>query len=68
MGFVTDAEIKDSAAIEDLRSMEEAGVERPVCGTRTNGFGVTREMAVGQISGMCDIAAAMSRAGRLIRP
>ena len=68
MGFVTDAEIKYSAAIEDLRIRAEAGVERPVCGTRTNGFGVTREMAVGQISGMYNIAAAMSRTGRLIRP
>lgn len=67
MGFVTDAEIKDSAAIEDLRILAEAGVERPVCGTRTNGFGVTGEGAVGQTSGMCDVAAAMSRAGKLIR-
>lgn len=65
---MTDVEIFDSAAFEDLRIRAEAGVERPVCGTRTNGFGVTGEMEVGQISGIYDIAAAMSRTGRLIRP
>ena len=64
---MTDEEIFDSTAFEDLRIRAEAGVERPVCGTRTNGFVATGEGAVGQISSMCDVAAAMSRAGKLIR-
>lgn len=60
--------VKDSAALEDLRLMAEAGAELLVCGTCTNYFGITAQVAVGAISNMYDIAEAMSRAGRLVRP
>lgn len=60
--------VKDSEVIDDLKQLAEAGVELLVCGTCTNYFNITQEVAVGTISNMYDIAGTMSRAGRLVAP
>jgi selenium metabolism protein YedF len=60
--------VKDSPALEDLKALAAAGVEMLVCGTCTNYFNLTADVAVGTISNMYDIAGLMSRAGRLVQP
>ena len=60
--------VRDSAVIEDLRRLAEEGVELLVCGTCVNYFDIARDVAVGTISNMYDIAGLMSRAGRLLAP
>jgi len=60
--------VKDSPALEDLEALAAAGVEMLVCGTCTNYFNLTADVAVGTISNMYDIAGLMSRAGRLVQP
>ena len=60
--------VKDSEVIDDLKLLAEAGVELLICGTCTNYFAITEEVAVGTISNMYDIAGLMSRAGRLVSP
>jgi selenium metabolism protein YedF len=60
--------VKDSEVIEDLKQLAGDGVEILVCGTCVNYFNITRDLAVGTISNMYDIAGLMSRAGRLVNP
>lgn len=60
--------VKDSEVIDDLKQLAEDGVEMLVCGTCVNYFDISRDVAVGTISNMYDIAGIMSRAGRLVAP
>jgi len=60
--------VQDSPVLDDLLSLAGAGVEMLVCGTCVNYFDLGRDVAVGTISNMYDIASAMSRAGRLVKP
>ena len=60
--------INDSEVIEDLKSLENLGIEILVCGTCTNYFEITEQVAAGSISNMYDIATRMSEAARLIMP
>ena len=58
----------DSAALDDLRALEEKGVKLLLCGTCVNFFSLSGKTGVGTISNMYDIAGALSTAGRIIRP
>ena len=60
--------VKDSEVLDDLKMLAGAGVEMMICGTCTNYFAITEEVAVGTVSNMYDIAGLMSRAGRLVSP
>jgi selenium metabolism protein YedF len=60
--------VKDSEVLDDLITLAGAGVDMLVCGTCTNYFDITKDVAVGTISNMYDIAGLMSRAGRLVSP
>jgi selenium metabolism protein YedF len=60
--------VKDSEVIDDLKQLAEVGVEMLVCGTCVNYFDITKDVAVGTISNMYDIAGLLSRAGRLVAP
>ena len=60
--------VKDSEVIDDLRQLEEAGVSILICGTCANYFGISKDLGVGTISNMYDIASIMATAGRLITP
>jgi len=60
--------VKDSEVIDDLKKLEELGVEILVCGTCTNYFEISDDVDVGIISNMYDIASKMSTAERLVMP
>lgn len=60
--------VKDSGALDDLKKLEEQGVEILVCGTCANFFNIKDDIAAGVISNMYDIAGAMSKAGRIVMP
>jgi selenium metabolism protein YedF len=60
--------VKDSEVLDDLKQIEESGVSILVCGTCLNYFGITKDLSVGVISNMYDIASTMAGAGRLVVP
>ncbi|MEE9914036.1 MAG: sulfurtransferase-like selenium metabolism protein YedF [Deltaproteobacteria bacterium] len=60
--------VQGSEVLDDLKALEMAGVEILVCGTCLNYFDVKDKLGVGMVSNMYDLAATMSRAGRLIYP
>jgi selenium metabolism protein YedF len=60
--------VRDSDIIEDLRQLQEKGVEILVCGTCANYFGIHDRIGVGKISNMYDIAGIMAGARQVIRP
>jgi selenium metabolism protein YedF len=55
-----------SPAVDDLRALEEQGVEILACGTCLGYFELKEKLAVGRVSNMYDIAEAMLRAGKLV--
>lgn len=60
--------VRDSDVLDDLQELEAKGVNFLVCGTCLNFFDLGKEIAVGKISNMYDIAETMSKAGRIIAP
>jgi len=60
--------VEGSASLEDLKAMEEAGVEILTCGTCLNHYGLTDKLAVGQVTNMYVIAEKMSLASLIIKP
>jgi len=60
--------VKYSDVIDDLKKLEEQGVEILVCGTCANFFNIKDRIAAGVISNMYDIAGSMSKAGRIVMP
>ncbi|MCX5839537.1 MAG: sulfurtransferase-like selenium metabolism protein YedF [Deltaproteobacteria bacterium] len=60
--------VKDSAVLDDLQQLSQAGVDILVCGTCVNYFGLGDQVAAGRISNMYDIAETMAGAARLVRP
>lgn len=59
---------EDSPVLEDLKNMEEMGVEIETCGTCLNYYGLTDRLAVGKITNMYSIAEKMSKAEKIIKP
>jgi selenium metabolism protein YedF len=59
---------KDSAVLDDLQQLAQAGADILVCGTCVNYFGLGDQIAAGRISNMYDIAETMAGAARLLRP
>lgn len=59
---------EDSASMEDLKSLEAAGVEILTCGTCLNYYGLTEKLAVGEVTNMYVIAEKMTKAGLIIKP
>jgi len=60
--------VKGSDVLDDLKKLEEQGVELLICGTCANFFNIKDDIAAGTISNMYDIAGAMSKAGRIVMP
>ncbi|HGJ65300.1 TPA: sulfurtransferase-like selenium metabolism protein YedF [bacterium] len=58
--------IKGSPVLEDLQELSNRGVEILVCGTCTNYFGITDNVAVGIISNAYNIAEAMLNADKVV--
>ena len=59
--------IEGSESIEDLKSLEEKGVEIWTCGTCLEFYGIKEKLQVGQITNMYSIAEMMAKAPKLIR-
>lgn len=57
---------KGSNAISDLRDLGEKGVKILACGTCLNYYGITDELAVGEIADMMTIAEHLASASRLV--
>ena len=60
--------VKGSPVLDDLKVLEERGVDILVCGTCLNFFELTKDVAAGVVSNMYDIAGTLSRAGRIVQP
>jgi len=58
--------VKGSLVLQDLRELENAGVDIIVCGTCLDYFGKMDELAVGRISNMHDILESMLKADKVI--
>ena len=57
-----------SASLEDLRLMEQQGVEILTCGTCLNYYGLTDQLAVGSATDMYTIVERLSRAEKVFKP
>lgn len=57
-----------SLSLEDLKSMEDQGVEILTCGTCLNYYGLTEKLAVGGVTNMYAIVEAMAGADKIIKP
>lgn len=57
-----------SGVVDDLKALEEKGVAILLCGTCVNFFELKDKIEAGSVSNMYDIATALSKAGRIVRP
>lgn len=57
-----------SASLEDLKKMEENGVEILTCGTCLDYYNLKDKLAAGSVTNMYTIVETMSKADRIIRP
>ena len=57
-----------SSLLDDLRALEEAGVELIACGTCLNYFELGDRLAVGRVTDMLEIAGRLAAAGSIVRP
>jgi selenium metabolism protein YedF len=57
---------QESPVLDDLRALEEQGVEILACGTCLGHFELKEKLAVGRISNMYEIAESMLNAGKLV--
>ena len=60
--------VEGSASLEDIKSLEERGVEIMTCGTCLNYYGLTDKLAVGSVTNMYSIVEKLAGASRVIRP
>lgn len=60
--------VEGSPVLEQIRQLEQMGVEVVVCGTCLNHFGISDKLAVGSVSNMYAIIDTLAAAGRIIRP
>lgn len=60
--------VEGSPVLEQIRQLEDLGVQVLVCGTCLNHFGIKDKLAVGSVSNMYAIIETLSKAGRIIRP
>ena len=57
-----------SDSIEDLKKLEEAGVQILTCGTCLKHYGLMEKLMVGKVTDMYTIAERMTGADKVIRP
>ena len=57
-----------SLLLEDLRALEQAGIEIMACGTCLNFFRIADRLAVGRVTDMLEIASRLAAAGSVVRP
>lgn len=59
---------KTSAVLEDLKKLEEQGVEILTCGACLNYYGLTEELSVGSVTNMYSIVEKMNSSTKIIKP
>jgi selenium metabolism protein YedF len=59
--------VSDSPVIDELRALEQAGVELLVCGTCLEFFGLADKRAVGQTTNMLDVVTSLQLAGKVLQ-
>lgn len=59
---------RDSLLLDDLRELENQGIEVIACGTCLNYFELADRLEVGRVTDMLEIATLLATAGRLVRP
>lgn len=59
---------QQSPALEDLKLLQEQGVEILTCGACLNHYGLTEQLAVGSVTNMYSIVEHMMQATKIIRP
>lgn len=57
-----------SVSLEDLKKLEEQGVEILTCGTCLNYYGLTEKLAVGTMTNMYTIVEKLAGAGKVVKP
>jgi selenium metabolism protein YedF len=60
--------VKGGDVVDDLKKLAGAGTDILICGTCANYFDISKDIDVGVISNMYDIANVMCQAGRLVMP
>ncbi len=60
--------VEGSPVLEDLKKLDEAGVEIFSCGTCLNHYGLTEKLAVGEVTNMYVIAQKQLEARVVVRP
>ena len=60
--------IEGSESLQDLKSLEAAGVKIMTCGTCLDYYGIKDKLGVGIISNMYDIVSTQMNAGTILRP
>jgi selenium metabolism protein YedF len=60
--------VEGSPVLDQVRQLEQMGVEVLVCGTCLDHFGISDRLAAGNVSNMYTIIETLSKAGRIIRP
>jgi hypothetical protein len=54
--------------VDDLRELENSGVEIIACGTCLNFFELGDQLQVGRVTDMLEIAGRLAGAGAIVRP
>ena len=57
-----------SPALEDLKSLQEAGVKIHTCGTCLNHYNLNDKLVIGDVSNMYEIVEILNGASKIIRP
>lgn len=60
--------VRGSPVVEQLKNLEEMGVEILTCGTCLKHFGIEDDLMVGSVSNMFSIVEALTGAEKIIRP
>lgn len=59
---------ENSASLEDLKLLQENGVEILTCGTCLNYYGLSDSLQIGGVTNMYDIVEKMEKASKIIKP
>jgi selenium metabolism protein YedF len=60
--------VEGSESLEDLKAMEQSGVEVLTCGTCLDFYGIKEKLAVGSVTNMYAIVEKLTTASRVIKP
>lgn len=60
--------VKGSDSLDDLKTLEEQGVEILACGTCLNYYGIAGQLGVGNVTNMYEIAERLTAAKSVVKP